>query len=140
MSSEVPAGGGIATNSVSFDIPLAKAPVVRFVRANGKEVIESIGESAPEEVTPTNCFGSAKAPTASPGFLCVYAHGENNVLPVNESNAFPRVVSFGTNKIISEGVESREGSSADSFGFGIVAISKEEGFVGASGSWAVTAE
>ena len=68
----IPPGGfaQIAYDAVSFPIPLA-APLdsshVRQVLANGKELVP------PEtEQTPVNCTGSAAAPAAPAGFLCVY--------------------------------------------------------------------
>jgi hypothetical protein len=60
---------------LSFNIPLPgalDADHVHFINAAGKEVVFS-PTFEPEEVDPANCDGSAAAPTADPGHLCVYA-------------------------------------------------------------------
>lgn len=129
----------LATDSVSFGIPLETAPVVRFVRANHKEIIET-GTSAFEEVTPTTCLGSPAAPTAPPGFLCVYAEDEEGLAPsLGSEHALPKVCSFGKQNIFAcltgSGV-----SEADRFGFSLVAGAVGEAPAIGTGSWAVTAE
>jgi hypothetical protein len=59
---------------ISFGLSLSSAPTVRYINSKGKEVIEN--EEGLEEVTSTECLGSAAAPTAKPGSLCVYAESE----------------------------------------------------------------
>jgi hypothetical protein len=55
---QVPSGGGFATDSISFDYPLATAPTVHFI---------AVGVTPPAE-----CPGTAAAPAAQSGHLCVY--------------------------------------------------------------------
>jgi hypothetical protein len=57
--------------AISFTIPLATAPAAHFINAAGKEVLLS-EEGEPEEVESTECKGTASAPAARPGNLCVY--------------------------------------------------------------------
>jgi hypothetical protein len=72
---------------ISFSIPLA-APLdgshVHFVESHGaeglKEVVFNFGTEEIEYLTPTNCVGTAEAPTAAPGHLCVYAGSMLNSL------------------------------------------------------------
>jgi hypothetical protein len=61
--------GGMVVTAFSFNIPLAKAlgaEHVHYILPGGLEVS---GETL---VPPTECTGSAAAPTAEPGNLCVY--------------------------------------------------------------------
>lgn len=53
--------GAVGTDAISYVIPLAAAPAVEFVYA---------------KATGTNCTGSASAPTAPEGFLCIYSAWE----------------------------------------------------------------
>jgi hypothetical protein len=75
--------------AISFPIPLsaplvagnynpaASPPVeepgqVHYINTSGKEVVVNEESFATEEVTQTNCPGSAAFPEAEPGHLCVY--------------------------------------------------------------------
>jgi hypothetical protein len=119
---------------VSFGIPLSEAPVPHYLRTSGLEPVWNGTEE--EEVAQSACPGSAEAPKATPGNLCVYASAEENVNknPLG-TILLPKVCSFG-----SGGDCLAAASAADNFGFGVVAISKEEGAVNVAGSWAVTAK
>jgi hypothetical protein len=89
-------GGTLKVPVASFNIPLA-APLsgegcgtvepgppahvaatckVHYINALGKEEVENTGTEAFEELTPTGCPGSAAAPQAESGNLCVYAREE----------------------------------------------------------------
>ena len=134
-------------NSVSFNIPLAAAPAVHYIRMNSKEVITEKGQSPTgvEEVQSTTCLGSAAKPSAEPGNLCVYATQEANIVKSSGLIRFPIICSFGT-QITAVGCAERVVESdgqvaqvADPTGFGIVAASEEAGAVEVWGTWAVTA-
>lgn len=57
---------------LSFNLQLPEAPeALYYVNEEGKEINAGF-----EEVTPVNCLGSADAPTAPAGAVCVYAGEE----------------------------------------------------------------
>jgi hypothetical protein len=122
--------------SVSFDIPLAAAPVPHFIRQSGLEPVWNKATEKEEEVASTVCLGSAKEPKATPGNLCVYASVEGNILknPVGDIIT-PKICSFAT-----EGVCIGSNVGADKYGFGLATVSEAEGVVNTAGTWAVTAE
>jgi hypothetical protein len=73
----LPAKGALGSYSVplSFTIPLENAlsaAAVHFIAANGKEVVTLLPSEEFEEVVSTKCHGTAAAPQADPGNLCVY--------------------------------------------------------------------
>lgn len=75
---EVAAGYRMA---LSFAIPLAVelgSTKVHVINGAGKEVIFNETTEEPEEITDTNCLGTAKAPKANAGNLCVYIRTLNN--------------------------------------------------------------
>jgi Collagen triple helix repeat (20 copies) len=141
-ASEHAAGGGEIeggfNTAVSFDIPLAEAPTPHYINANKKEPILNAGVY--EEVTSSECEGSAANPTASPGNLCVYARQETNVRKqktIGEKIPLPRICSFATQ----EGcIGAPLPAIADRYGFGIQGQAEAAGFVIISGTWAVTAK
>lgn len=94
-------GTGIATTGVSFQLPLSVVPTARTVR---------------EEEPVSECPGTAAAPAAAPGYLCVYIRGAQNA-----------EVGAGVNF---------HGAS----GFTVVGYTAAKGFVLLEGTWAVTAE
>jgi hypothetical protein len=70
---------GVPIGAETFDLPLSfpvklaselDAAHVHVISEGGKEYVFEGGEG--KEVTPSNCEGSAAAPTAAPGHLCVY--------------------------------------------------------------------
>ncbi|HWX45016.1 MAG TPA: hypothetical protein VNY52_06810 [Solirubrobacteraceae bacterium] len=115
-----PAGkeSGAVLSSVSFGIPLHEAPVAVYIKA---------GEEPPAG---SGCTGNAQEPAAEKGFLCVFAAQEINDNAVKicalSSPALPECV--------------LSGSTADKFGFGLLARIKEDGSLIVNGTWAVTAE
>ena len=63
---------------LSFSIPLPTAPeALAYVNKEGLErVFVPGGEPPIQNVTPAHCLGSADAPTAPAGYVCVYAKEE----------------------------------------------------------------
>ena len=137
------AGSGVWGKGVSFALPLKEAPAVHYINVSGKEVGVAAGKAT--ETTPTQCMGSTSAPTANPGSLCVYASEETDLVEESTSHgvfkggfgaewAWPVAVeSWGIEKGVVANTASR-------FGFGVIALAKEEGVLRARGTWAVTAE
>ncbi len=97
-----------ALTAISFNIPLAKPTVAHFIPAGTTQ-------------DPAGCQGTAKAPEAEKGNLCVYANKESNV-------------QLGFSFSPEEGEAGKSG-----FVVGLQAISETEA-VAAYGTWAVTAE
>jgi hypothetical protein len=127
--------------SVSFNIPLKEAPTAHYIRTTGMEPFYNEVAGKEEERAPTGCNGSAVSPTAEPGNLCVYASIEENTatnpLP-NPNYVFPKICAFATGGDCTSASTGKTG--ADSQGFGVITLSKEEGVVNVAGTWAVTAE
>lgn len=100
------AGGAplnVAFASISFGLALEEAPEAKLVKVAGEHE--------------TECPGTADAPDAAPGFLCVYV-----------KTAFPNAVFV------------FEGGEAEVFADGVTfAIQEGNGLAVANGSWAVTA-
>lgn len=94
---------------ISFGIPLAAAPIANFL---------SVGEG------PTAaCPGSAAAPSASPGNLCIYEAQRSNVLTAG----------------FEDPITGATGSTVQPFGAEVVGLTSAAGNYDESGSWAVTA-
>jgi Collagen triple helix repeat (20 copies) len=127
-------------NSASFNIPLAANPVPHYIRATGEEPFyNAVTEKEEEQLQPA-CPGSAAAPTAKPGSLCVYASREERTAtnPIG-SIIVPKVCS-----VVSEAANhsacTLDSPGADKYGFALATFSKESGAVNVVGTWAVTAE
>lgn len=104
-----------ASESVSFSIPLASAPSAKVVQ-NGTT-------SAPPE-----CPGTAAAPEAAPGWLCIYENRDQN----QRSGGYPNVVAPG----------SGFSPSASRYGAILIVQGQAAGtdwFYWSEGTWAVTA-
>jgi hypothetical protein len=102
---------------VSFSIPVALAEGER-----GTAIFLKVGESKKE-----GCEGSAEAPTAPPGKLCVYAHEENAVhIYASRPISFAGAQGFGS-------------PGAVLYFLGNGGTETEPGEIRADGSWAVTA-
>jgi hypothetical protein len=130
-----------AGTTVSFNIPLAKAPAVHWIRANEQEA------TAKGEQPSTACTGSVTNPTASKGNLCVYTGRENNLstnVPGNEIFFHEKwkwaVVVTNWPEPSSEPGVKEAVNIANPFGFGVQALALEETVIEAAGTWAVTAE
>ena len=117
------AAGGLSLtgNSVSFALPLGKAPVKHYIK---------VGEDPP-----AGCIGNYEEPGAVEGNLCVFAREEENTEP--ELSGIPLPIVFGFE---GAGEDGPTGSKADRFGFGMETFSHEAGPVRLEGTWAVTAE
>jgi len=99
-----------AGDNISFLYPLAVAPTGHFIKVGA--------------VAPTECPGSAAAPTAAPGNLCIYEGNADNVT----------VQSF------EDPVTAATGSVVRPYGALVVAFSGAvSGNFRSEGSWAVTA-
>jgi hypothetical protein len=140
------------TNSVSFGIPLAIAPVAHYLREDGKEPFFNSVTEKEEQRTQPLCPGSAASPKAEPGNLCVYAADEEGVLKeVGLFKAiFPVICSLSHASLTDKGSacfgeEASSGTKdnankADRYGFAIHALSEAENPVQAAGTWAVTSK
>jgi hypothetical protein len=125
-------------DAVSFNIPLATAPAAHYLRTSGMEPVaveepSGSGTFVEKEVVQPACPGSAAAPAAEPGVLCVYASSETGSLKIFLKFIFPTLNSFasgGPNVFV---------KSVDPYGFGIVTESAAEGSMQVTGTWAVTA-
>lgn len=118
--------------SLSFNIPLAqKLPEKHqhFITPGGKEILFDENFEL-EEVTPTKCLGSASAPTAAAGHLCVYASVLQNALAQQSSFVNPET---GNQEINGETI-----TSALTGAIFVLEIPAEEP-PEALGTWAVTA-
>ena len=99
----------IVSDSISFGIALASAPTAHFIR---------VGDPAVPE-----CPGTAAAPEAKPGNLCIYEGHEQGVDDVHYRDAVT-------------GIRDQD---IRAFGAEITAFSSEAGVYFSTGSWAVTA-
>lgn len=139
--SQTTKGGEVYTSSVSFPIALEAAPVKHYLREDGKEAIWNATTGKAEEVTSTACTGSAAAPTATPGNLCVYAAAEEDTYK-EYSVPLPDPCFLDHQAPAGKGCLYNAASSdvVSPFGFGITTISESEGALNVFGTWAVTAE
>jgi hypothetical protein len=129
---EITEGGvpSVATGTIrvpiSFTIPLELAlgeTAVHLIGSNGKEVVEG-----GTEVTPTKCLGSAGAPSAEPGNLCVYVGVLQQASPGITFGPFVNKNMIGT----------LDGGLVGASTAGAVLKFKVETGGQGSGSWAVT--
>ena len=114
------AGNQSFMSEIDFSIPLDAAPSV--------EIIEK-GEDPTD-----NCPGTASAPTAMPGFLCVYegSDGAGLFTSTNRQDG-----SVATRNFAVAIIAGSNGATAN--GATISALSIDAGFVKSAGTWAVTA-
>jgi hypothetical protein len=105
------------SGAISFPIPLAAAPArALFVPSGGP---------SPDS---TNCPGSATAPTATPGTLCVYEGDQGNTTDT-------KVCRVSVTALCGTGL----GGSADKFGASVNVFAAGSGVYVSTGTWAVTA-
>jgi hypothetical protein len=123
--SEHAAGGTEPVGTtVSFGIPLSKAPAPHYIK---------VGTTA----LPAGCTGSLTDPGAEEGNLCVFAQDERDTETEFGPYPLPTICARETgNSKTSACFPATSGE----FGFGIETLSTEAGAVSASGTWAVTAE
>jgi hypothetical protein len=114
----------ILIGSVSFDIPLAQAPVPHYIKAGASP--------------PAGCGGGSVAhPEAEPGNLCVFVDQEEN----NTTTPLPKICSFSGGGSFGGGLCAfGSGESADRYGFGVNEVAEVKGFIYSLGTWAVTAK
>lgn len=98
------AGVGVAQAAVSYALPLSAAPEAVYI--------------AKEATPPAECPGTAAAPAAEEGFLCVFATAETNA----------------------NGAGSVLFSEQSANGFIVAGFSEAKGRVALAGTWAVSAE
>jgi Collagen triple helix repeat (20 copies) len=114
-------GDGV-DDPISFPIPLPaalEASHVHIILTNGEELNASF-----EEVKSTECLGSAAAPTAEPGNLCIYTGKQANTITYYESFINP---------------VTEEPTGASTAGMDLRVFVQEKN-AHALGTWAVTAE
>ncbi|MDX6645485.1 MAG: hypothetical protein QOK40_1212 [Miltoncostaeaceae bacterium] len=100
--------GTLAADTITFAMPLTFGPAAHLVPAGG--------------VAPTQCPGSATAPAAAPGNLCVYES-----VDVNATGQ--ALVDPATNLL----------GEASRYGATVQAVSSDVGYFVSTGTWAVTA-
>jgi hypothetical protein len=99
------------SQALTFPLQLSAAPTVVQV---------------PYQTTNVNCPGTVAAPTAQPGYLCIYVRNDSNVHQANAGDDF-----YPTN--------AAQGYGADTYGVVLKADSAAVGLIQIFGSWAVTA-
>jgi hypothetical protein len=104
------AAGSLTTDSISFGFVLAAAPTDHFIAAAGQ--------------ADARCPGTAAAPEASPGHLCIYEAKRSNVAG---AGSIDPVTATGTS------------GSVRAYGAAVLASSAAGGTFFSVGSWAVTA-
>jgi hypothetical protein len=109
VGSSSAAGNQLATNEISFPIPLARPPVAHFVLAGGR--------------APAACSGTAARPTAARGHLCVYEARERQA---------------GEHRVL-DPVTGEIGGRVRVWGAALSVRSIRGGDVLSAGTWAVTA-
>jgi hypothetical protein len=105
--------GGYVVSSISFPLRLASAPLVDEINTYG--------------ATDANCSGSVTAPTAAPGYLCIYIRLADNASPIAGEYLYPQTLDASL----------LEGASPTGALISARAISA--GTVTVFGAWAVTA-
>jgi hypothetical protein len=120
---------GLGSDAVTFPIPLASAPTPHYINEEGKEVKED-----GSEVTSTACTGSAAAPTATSGNLCVYASLELGLTTFGPFTRKATVCAWGTESACNFGTSTPYG-----FGVQFIVEKEAEGVAIDKGTWAVKA-
>jgi hypothetical protein len=110
VSGTAPAAGSLAIDSISFGFVLAAAPTDHFIAAAGP--------------ADARCPGTAAAPEASPGHLCIYEAKRSNV---GGAGSIDPVTGTGTS------------GSVRAYGAAVLAKAAAGGTFFSLGSWAVTA-
>jgi hypothetical protein len=95
---------GYASTAVNFALPLSVTPTAHFIKAG--------------ETPPSQCPGTAEAPAATPGNLCVFATNVDNAY-LHNGSVYP-------------------GVQAHTSGFTLVGLTAAKGAIDIEGSWAVT--
>jgi hypothetical protein len=114
---------------ISFPIPLAAAlgsGQVHLINENKEEVVFNFETEEEELSTPTTCLGTAAAPTAKPGNLCLY---------VGNKSAAPTLASNFIEPPSKSGAFGEAGTDTAGARMTVISPSASEGW----GTWAVTA-
>jgi hypothetical protein len=122
-----------ADATVSFVIPLTRAPTVHYI----KMATESNGVPA-FPTPPAGCTGNVEEPGAEPGNLCIFTgiNAEHNIAEEIGGYKLPLVCPWET-----PGGSRAKGCTyydASKYGFGLEFFAEQEGELEASGTWAVT--
>ncbi len=127
----------LVSTSVSFLVPLEKAPKAHIIWSNGKEPFYNSEKEIVEELVSTSCTGTVGSPTAIPGSLCIYLSSEEGAPHVVFGNGIiPLVCAYSTGGACL----ATSTGNADKYGFGLEAFAEEAALVNYAGTWAVTAE
>ncbi len=141
-----PSGTGVIRVPISFTLPLPSeldgtgckiesgsvvGPCeVHFINAAGKELILNMGTFSTDEVDSTECLGSAAAPSAEPGNLCIYTAELSGAQPSNLGFA------WGDLAILKAATPGATGASTAGAFLGLdITANNAQG----AGTWAVTA-
>jgi hypothetical protein len=111
VSGSAGAAGDTAQTAETFAFSLAAAPTVHVIPAGG--------------TPPSDCPGSATAPAAQAGHLCMFE--------VERSAAVSSIAVFDPSAATADGA-----GKASRFGFGLRITSNASGALSSAGSWAVT--
>ncbi|HEY3828917.1 MAG TPA: hypothetical protein VGL57_06950 [Solirubrobacteraceae bacterium] len=119
------AAHGLFRTSVSYALPLAKAPTTHYIR--------------PAAPLPVGCLGTVEEPGAEPGNLCVFAAQENNSVQEFLVYHFPTICDWSANVCNSTDATAEGQGSLEGFGIqGLAEAAESE--MEAFGTWAVTAK
>jgi hypothetical protein len=125
--------GELVVGSASINIPLAAAPVARYVNKGGQEL------TASGEQPPVVCMGSAANPTAPAGTLCVYAGAEGGGTAFgNVLNGFLLGIGWEWGTAVTTGDGSNVPNTALAFGFAVPVVPAAAEYINHAGTWAVT--
>lgn len=117
--------GGAQFTTISFALPLEKAPAVAFIKAP----TEAEEENNEFPVPPAGCKGNVEKPEAESGHLCIFARVEVNA-------EGPTICSSGAHNSLLCLTQKPE--DADRFGVLFADHSVNEGLSLFNGTWAVT--
>jgi hypothetical protein len=119
-------GGEVEADAISYNVPLAMAPKVQYIKAPTEEEVEKGEFPTP----PAGCTGNVTEPGAEKGNLCVFAKTEGNA-----KSLFGPVIFLSP-----EHMGPFSANEASKTGTVMVLASSAAGPMLALGSWAVTAE
>jgi hypothetical protein len=142
-SEQYPGNGGSAHAPISFNIPLEEGldySQTHLIWPDGKEKVFIFNEEPFEEEEISEpaaaCPGSAEAPSAEPGHLCIYATQMTNV---KQTNFVYNGVPQGSSPIHDPGNDQLGASIAGAM-LNILPLPPSTTELNAFGTWAVTAE
>jgi hypothetical protein len=104
------AAQSFAISAITYQVPLATAPTPHIIQ--------------PAAAPPAGCSGSASAPNASPGHLCIFITIQTNNNSTSQCNLINNTCG---------------GSASTRFGVGVQTFATADGVFYAAGNWAVRA-